>query len=193
MRNYQRILTQNQTTMAKATDNIMIFRKGLEVFSKKTIKPYLRNVLSRVAERFVGIIDGDAFVPLPPYTYREAPERIGGNDQFPVWKGHMRDATGLAVYIDGTILKYIPTAKAEETQSYDGRTGIIGNAELQLAISEASTTFSSGIWIVLFSSVPYAYEVNTCGSPWGRGVGYFDTLENELLIDLYMNLKPVSA
>lgn len=175
-----------------AKDNTTILREGLEKFSKKTIKPYLRDVLSRVAKRLVAVIDGEAFVPLPPYTYREAPERIGGNDQFPVWKGHMHDATGLAVYIDGTILKYIPTAKAESTQSYDGINGIVGNTELQQAIAEAGSTFASGIWIVLFSSVPYAYEVNVEGSSWGRGVGYFDNLENELLTDLYMNLKPVA-
>lgn len=167
-----------------ATDNLTIFRLGLEKYAQRTIKPYLRNVLSRVAERLVGIIDGDAFIPFEYYG--------GGNDVFPVWEGQMHDATGLAVYIDGKVMRYIPTAKGNEPQRWNDINGIVGNTELQQAITEASASFASGIWIVLFSSVPYAYEVNVAGSPWERGIGYFDTLEDELLRDLIMNLKPVA-
>lgn len=165
-----------------AKDNATIFRAGLEKYAQRTIKPFLHDVLNRVAERMVGVIDNDAFVPFEE----------GGNDMFPVYSGQMHDATGVAVYIDGMVSSYIPTAKATEPQYHNGISGIVGNTELQQAIAEAQSTFASGIWIVLFSSVPYAYEVDIAGSPLDRGIGYFESLENELFVDLCMNLKPVA-
>ncbi|MCM1216515.1 MAG: hypothetical protein NC209_03880 [Alistipes sp.] len=159
--------------------NSNVFSAGLKRFAELQIKPKLLAMCKSVAQTIVDTIDGN-FV---------APE---GSDQFPVWSSNLHDATGVGVYCDGALSAFIPTARATEAQTNGGETWIFGSELLQQAIANAATQFTSGIWIVLFSSVPYAYEVNTQGSPKGRGVGFFEALQETLLTDVLAGLKPIA-
>jgi len=163
--------------------NSKVFKVGLKDFAERDIKPKLEAVLRDVAQRMVNAIDG-AFEPFEQYG--------GGTTQFPVWEGQLHDATGVGVYIDGRLSSYLPTKKGFDPQTDGAETDIIGSERLQQALNSAVSQFSKGIWIVLFSAVPYAYDVNAVGSPWHRGKGFFGSLKNLLIDDVFAGLKPIA-
>lgn len=160
--------------------NSKVFKVGLKDYAESVIKVRLVNMCKQVAQQLVGIIDG-SFV------------MSDGTTQFPVDTANLHDATGVGVYSDGAIQHFIPTKRATKTQNDGEIRGIDGNALLQSAISSASTQFGKGIWIVLLSTVPYAYKITTQGSKIGRGAGFFETLKQSLLNDVIANLKPITA
>lgn len=158
--------------------NSKVFALGLKQFTEQQVKPKLLAMCKSVAQTIVGVIDGSFAMP-------------DGTQQFPVWSANLHDATGVGVYCDGVLSSFIPTARATAAQTDGGTKGIFGSTLLQSAITNASTQFGKGIWIVLFSSVPYAYKINTQGSKRGRGVGFFEALKQTLLNDVIAGLKPI--
>lgn len=163
-----------------AAHNSKVFKVGLNDYAERVIKAQLVAMLKSVAQTLVGVIDGSFVMP-------------DGTTQFPVDTANLHDATGVGVYADGTIQHFIPTARATKAQSHGGVKGIFGSTLLQAAISNGETQFSKGIWIVLFSSVPYAYKINTQGSKIGRGAGFFEALKQTLLNDVISGLQPITA
>lgn len=162
--------------------NAQVFKVGLKNYTEAQAKPMIVAMLTQVAQILVGVIDGSFAMP-------------GGTTQFPIDTNNLHDATGVGVYSDGRVQYFIPTKRAVKHQrSGKGSPsrGIDGNALLQSAIAAGATQFSKGIWIVLFSTVPYAYYINTTGSKIGRGVGFFETLKQKLLDDVIANLKPIA-
>lgn len=102
------------------------------------------------------------------------------NGQTPYYTGNMQDATGLGVYINGTLSAYAPMQTAFESQEYKGQE-VWGYAGLQDALQEGYRNFSKGIWLVVFSAVPYAFEVDAYGTIKNAS-GYFsDGIVGELL------------
>lgn len=170
--------------MAKTAENQRVFSKLLKQQVESIVKPKLVGILNNVADWMVQCVD-ESFTP---FEYHG-----GGNDIFPIWESQLRDATGVGVYVDGTLTSYKPTARGAKPQSYNGDMNIIGTERLDMALLEAVGEFSSGIWIVLFSAVPYAYKVNTEGSPRGRGIEFFDTLEETLKAEIFSNLQPLGS
>lgn len=162
------------------THNSKVFKVGLEQYAERVIKAKIVAMLKNVAQTLVGVIDGSFVMP-------------DGTTQFPVDTANLHDATGVGVYADGAIQYFIPTAKATKAQSDGGVKGIFGSPLLQAAISNGVTQFSNGIWIVLFSTVPYAYKINTQGSKIGRGAGFFEALKQTLLNDVISGLQPITA
>lgn len=160
--------------------NSKVFKVGLKDYSERVIKARLVAMLRNVAQKLVGIIDGNFAMP-------------DGTTQFPVDTANLHDATGVGVYVDGRLDAFIPTQRATRAQSNGGTKGIYGSEWLQAALTSASSEFASGIWIVLFSTVPYAAKINASGSKIGRGVGFFETLGNNLLTEVVTNLKPIAA
>lgn len=163
-----------------AAHNSKVFKAGLNDYAERVIKAKLVAMLKSVAQTLVGVIDGSFVMP-------------DGTTQFPVDTANLHDATGVGVYADGTIQYFIPTARATKAQSDGGVKGIFGSPLLQTAISNGATQFSKGIWIVLFSTVPYAYKINTQGSKIGRGAGFFEALKQTLLNDVISGLQPITA
>lgn len=159
--------------------NSKVFKVGLNDYAEHVIKAELVAMLKSVAQTLVGVIDGSFVMPK-------------GTTQFPVDTANLHDATGVGVYADGAIQHFIPTAMATKAQSDGGVKGIFGSPLLQAAISNGATQFSKGIWIVLFSTVPYAYKINTQGSKIGRGVGFFEALKQTLLNDVISGLQPIT-
>ena len=158
--------------------NSKVFKVGLKQFTEQQVKPKLLAMCKSVAQTIVGVIDGSFAMP-------------DGTQQFPILSANLHDATGVGVYCDGVLSSFIPTARATAAQTDGGTKGIIGSTLLQSAITNASTQFGKGIWIVLFSSVPYAYKINTQGSKRGRGVGFFEALKQTLLNDVIAGLQPI--
>lgn len=160
--------------------NSKVFKVGLKNYTESVIKSKLEALLRSVAERLVIYIDGGF---TPPY----------GTTQFPVDTGNLHDATGVGVYIDGRLSSYIPTAIAVEQQTNKAEIAIDGSINLKLALQAATSQFAKGIWIVLFSTVSYAYKINTQGSSRGRGVGFFDGLGELLFQNVVAGLQPITA
>lgn len=163
--------------------NSKVFKVGLEQYAERVIKTKLEAVLRGVAQELVNAIDG-AFEPFEQYG--------GGTKQFPVWTGQLHDATGVGVYINGRLSSYVPTAKGFYPQFDEGEDEIVGSERLQTALNNAVSQFSKGIWIVLFSAVPYAYKVNEFGSPRHRGKDFFNRTKSLLVDDVFAGLRPIS-
>lgn len=101
-------------------------------------------------------------------SYVESFKEIEG---MPFFTGNLAEGTGLGVYVNGMLNRFIPAHQATEPQ-YDKAkhiTDIWGEEYLQEAISMAYNRFHKGIWVVLFSSVPYAVRVDTKGTVKRRG------------------------
>lgn len=160
--------------------NCKVFRVGVEQHAERVIKAKLVAMLKGVAQTLVAAIDGGFAMP-------------GGTDKFPVDTANLHDATGVGVYVDGAIQHFIPTAVASRAQTFEGTGGIFGSPLLKAAISNGTARFSKGIWIVLFSTVPYAYRINAFGSRIRRGQGFFEELKQTLLNDVISGLKPITA
>jgi hypothetical protein len=171
--------------------NQRAFEEKAKEFLRRQIKPQLMTALRAVAEQMIKTIDG-AFQPWSIKPDGALP--WGGTDDFPVWYGQMHDATGVGIYDNGALYQYLPAKKALDSQPQETETisNIIGSVYLEAALRDASSSFSRGIWIVLFSAVPYAYRINAEGSKWHRGKGFFDKLKLFLTEDVYTGLKPIS-
>lgn len=156
--------------------NKSVLMKGLTVHVKKVIAPDLLNVLKRVADSIVTAIDSGY---IPEYT------------------GNLHDATGVAVYNDGTLAYFRPTAKHATKKAKSGfggvnHYGIDGSEFLQRTVSDAASTFSKGMWFVVMSTVPYAYYIDANGSPIGRGQGFFKKTHEDALKEVLAGLRPIA-
>jgi hypothetical protein len=157
-------------------ENIETIKKACTVYLNGVVKPKLVEMLREVASEIVAAIDGG---------------------YIPVYLGHLHDATGVAVYVDGVLSSYMPTAIATKR----GRSGyfgvnnynIVGHEYLANLMADASTQFSMGIWIVVLSAVPYAYFVNENGSPVGRGQGFFDQTVRSTVEKIISGLRPITS
>jgi hypothetical protein len=105
---------------------------------------------------------------------------VEGSGQIPVYTGNLADSTGVGVYRNGRLTSYAPTKRALEPQSYKEQT-VWGYEELDQALVMASTDFSNGIWIVLFSAVPYAVKLE----------GKYDYFEGGVVKDMLGEFKRI--
>lgn len=165
--------------------NRKVFSKGLKAFAKE-ISDELMDKLAVVAQRMVEMIDGN-FAPIDVENYPS------GNDEFPVWTANLHDATGVGVYRDGALTGYVPTKFAKWKQSDGDTKNIDGFEELQNAIQEGAAEYGQGIWIVLFSAVPYAYRINEEGSSAGRGADFFNKTAEGMLNEVLKGLAPLKV
>ena len=168
--------------MGKDTE---VFKRLLSREVEKKLKPDLVTTLRSVAEYMIDVIDGG----FQPVAYKGD----GGNNQYPIWYGQLHDSTGVGVYIDGALRDYRPTNIGWRKQHTEDESGIVGSEKLDEALAAATTMFPTGIWIVLFSAVPYAMEINEEGSKWGRGRNFFDTLADTLKSQVFASLKPLTV
>lgn len=172
--------------MAKRTGYDKMMKHNLEII-KKRCRHYLEvekkaelvAMLSSVAQKLVDYIENDARIP--------------------EYSSNLRDATGVGVYMNGALASYVPTKKATKKQKsgfhYRNEYGIDGAEYLSQAISDAATSFSDGIWIVLFSAVPYAYFLNKpelVGNLQGKVEGnFFGEISDKMLSEIYNGLVPL--
>lgn len=115
-----------------------------------------------------------------------------GTNQFPRWTGHLAASTGAAIYCNGVFESYVPNAPLyEEEQVSDDKQLVNGRELLESAIANGATKYTSGIWIVLYSAVPYAAKINIEGSPIWRGRAFFDVLKHVILDAIINGLEPI--
>lgn len=151
--------------------------RGLTVHAKNVIMPDLLAMLVRVAQDLVAAIDSGSYIP--------------------EWTANLHDATGVAIYNDGAVTKFLPTKKATKA-AHSGFGGLAhydirGSEWLQNTIAEAATTFSKGLWFVVISAVPYAYYIDAAGSPKGRGQNFFKKTREDAVREILAGLRPIAS
>lgn len=166
--------------MTKHTaQNSAVFRKQLADFVHTSVEGELNGVLSAAAQEILTYID-EAFREYSNYHTRDA-----GNKQFPIYHGQMHDSTGAGVYINGILSSFIPQPRNDgHTQKSKDGTLIWGRELLTQALALGQSNYSKGVWIVVFSAVPYAEYININGSKWERGAGYFELFKKRLVREL---------
>lgn len=114
-----------------------------------------------------------------------------GTHQFPKWSGELAASTGAAIYCNGVFDSFVPNVALNIEMQFDKGELIDGNYLLRTAIAAGATQYTKGIWIVLYSTVPYAAKINLEGSPLWRGAAFFDRLKH-VIIDAIMNgIEPI--
>lgn len=165
---YQPWVAQNHAVI---TNSINLYVAEVR---KKIIK-----ALRKVADDMLTYIENEADISIPIYT------------------GNLHDATGVAVYVDGATNYFkVPKKKATRKQhtgpSMGSRRNIDGNEFLMQSITEGAGVFNNGIWIVLYSAVPYAAHIDTLGSRLGRGKEYFWQAREEFTNMVLNSLTPLN-
>ncbi|MBO5874438.1 MAG: hypothetical protein J6Q35_05355 [Rikenellaceae bacterium] len=139
--------------------NNRVFKKGIDAYVL-AIKSGIRDVMQEAARLMHEYISDTAFNQ--------------GDGNMPFYSGNLSDSTGLGVYIDGILTSYIPPKRATSTQrsgfNHTNIYNIDGNQYIRDALQDASTEYSKGLWVVLFSTTPYAFMIDENGSKyWDAG------------------------
>ena len=138
-------------------DNMKVFERGLNVFVEQKVKPHITSILAEVAQDVVDYID-------------QISSRTNA-DGLPILTGALHDASGVGVYRDGILAAYRPR-QIYNTQEASGQM-FSPEDMLDYALSWGAQKFPTGIWLVVFSAMPYAAQIDEEGSPIGRGQGFF--------------------
>lgn len=146
--------------------NHTVITNSINLFVEAT-KKHVILLLRQVCDVVLDYIEGKADITIPIYT------------------GNLHDATGIVLYVDGfaNYMRFpnkIATKKQSTGPSLGSRRYIDGHEFLRRSFFEGETVFNKGVWIVLYSAVPYAAHIDTLGSPLGRGKDYFWDLRTGL-------------
>lgn len=132
----------------RTAENKKVFLNGI-IDYKKNIETRINKVFAQLAQSVIAYVEGAGTIP--------------------VFTGNLSDSTGVGVYLNGKLQSYAPAQKAIVPQSYKGQT-VWGYQELVKALNLAITEFSRGIWVVVFSSVPYAVKMEEKRDYFQHGV-----------------------
>lgn len=150
--------------------NKKVFQKAIEEYKNDIEKKVLKVLTTVAREMLVDIADAQ---------YNQ------GDGYMPFYSGNLRDSTGLGVYHDGALDTFIPPKVAEHPQNYwqigHYEFDLWGFSFIQEALSEANN-FNKGIWVVLYSTIPYAKYIDDNGSKyWDTGWFSDNIVQKELL------------
>lgn len=143
--------------------NNKVFQKAIGEHRKK-LEIKLQEMFDALANDIVDFIEG-----------------FGEMEGMPYFTANLADGTGVGVYLNGQLMAYVPTQNATEPQEYEGIENIWGREYLVDALMAAETDYPKGIWCVLFSTVPYAIEIDREGTDHTDEGFFSETLKDELL------------
>ena len=153
--------------------NLEVIKKKCRYQISNVAQPKLVAMLRGVAQKISNEVD--SITSVPNYT------------------GNLRDSHGVGVYTNGTLTAFIPTQTAQKPQrsGFHGRNeyNIWGTEYLERSLSDATTDFADGIWIVLFAAVPYAFYINENH----ESAGFFDEIADTIVEDVRNGLKQLKV
>ena len=135
--------------------NNKVFQKAIAEH-RKSLEQQLHSFLRKLAEEVKLLIE----------AYAE-------DYYLPYYSGNLVDGTGVGVYFNGALSAYVPPKSAIFPQTMGTIKNIWGAEYLQDALNDATNEYSKGIWVVLFSTVPYAFRVNEEGTTTYDGMESF--------------------
>ena len=121
----------------------------------------------KLIERRIDEVSNNSLAGLLNVLYtvaQDVMEYIDSQKVIPIYTGNLKDATGIGVYRNGVLKRYVPSQIATRPQSsgfhHRNEYDIWGHQYLSDALEAASKEeYGKGIWIVLFSAVPYAFYI----------------------------------
>lgn len=155
-------------------DNVALMTLKLKEFAEREAKREVLKRMRRIAQKMVDFIDGNF---------------SKNSQQFPQFTANLHDATGIAIYDDGGLDRYLPTQRATAAQMSPIGEDEWGREELENAIKQGLTKYSKGLWLVMFSASSYAEDIEDMGSPKGRGKGFFTWFWESMSIDIKKEFK----
>lgn len=151
-----------------AKQNDKVFAKCVKEYSEK-----LQQRIHQVCYEFALHV----FEYISDTTFNE------GDGNMPYYSGNMRDSTALGVYFNGSLTAYIPPSSATRAQRYDEEaiTDIWGKVWISDVLA-TTQDYQKGLWVVLYSAVPYAMKIEEKGSKyWEPGWFSEGIVEKQLL------------
>lgn len=151
-----------------AKQNDKVFAKGVKEYSEK-----LQKRIHEVCREFAFQV----------FRYVSDTFYNRGYGNMPYYTGNMRDSTALGVYFNGSLTAYIPPNEAEDPQNYaeEGLTDIWGKVWISDVLA-TTQDYQKGLWVVLYSAVPYAMKIEKEGSKyWEPGWFSEGIVEKQLL------------
>ena len=102
----------------------------------------------------------------------------------PVDTHNLAEGTGIGIYSNGVLrsFRYPSTATVPRRKSW-------GKNQLSRALSAGSTRFADGLWIVAFSTQPYARYVRRKGSTEERGAFFTEDFVGEFKTQVLRHFK----
>lgn len=141
--------------------NEMLFEKLLQE-GVKDIESRLKMALSSFAYKIFNKITSTT--------------RNSGDGFLPYYTGNLRDSTGVCLYYDGTLIKFIPPKTAKKKQN-----GFWGSTFIEQALQSA-TNYETGLWVVVWCTVPYAVKLDRIGTKyWDSGWFSEDLVDNTFI------------
>ena len=121
----------------------------------------------KLIERRIDEVGNNSLAGLLNVLYtvaQDVMDYIDSQKVIPIYTGNLKDATGIGVYRNGVLKRYVPSQIATRPQSsgfhHKNEYDIWGHQYLSDALEAASKEeYGKGIWIVLFSAVPYAFYI----------------------------------
>lgn len=158
--------------------------------NNKVFKKAMDAYRADIEKKVVGVMESVArniFEDVSNTSYNQ------GDDYMPFYTGNLRDSTGLGIYYNGALSTLIPPRVADNPQNY-WQIGhfyfdLWGFTFIREALAEANS-FNKGIWVVLYSTMPYAKYIDENGSPYWDA-GWFS--ENIVQGHLLPNFKTAFA
>lgn len=152
--------------------NSQVINNVVDDFVQKTVIPKIIEGFSITADEILVWIEGNTAGVL-------------GQGDIPIKFGNLRDSTGLAIYANGIMQVWKPNPIATLPSDYNDR-DIWGRDWLQFAIDQAASVYSDGnVYLVAFSAVPYAQDVE-------ERVGFFENFVVQTIIrQAFPNLQTV--
>lgn len=150
-----------------------------------------RTVIKTAVEKYMDVDVKRDVIEMLKMAAQYLAEQIDNDIRIPIYTGNLHDSTGIAVYTDGTMQGFTPTKLAVKKQSSGYRRDIDGHEFLQKSFNEGRQRFKDGVWIVLFSAVPYAAKIDAIGSPKGRGKYFFRMNQMKFQEMIISNLREI--
>lgn len=110
---------------------------------------------SIVGSRMKGKGKEDFFADLPKLKSIADQVMSIVKESIPYDTGNLMDSTGIGIYVNGILSDFRYENQATVPQTFHGKE-VWGKKTLDKALSLGSSIYISGVWIVLFSTVPYA-------------------------------------
>lgn len=85
-------------------------------------------------------------------------------EQIPFDTGNLHDSTGIGIYVNGVL-----TAFRYQRAANVNRDGKWGYMELNRAFAAGAMQYSSGVWLVAFSTMPYAAKIDELTEYFSEG------------------------
>ena len=147
--------------------NESVIKSKMDEFIKRLVHADIMKLLDRVAQQVISLIENGGEIPFAT--------------------GNLQDSTGIGIYHEGILKRYLPNKTAIKSRSdiypagLTDRDNIWGRNQLNEAIGKGALLYTKGYWLVIYSAMPYASLVNLRTDFWNE---HFQRAPEKLIDDI---------